>query len=178
MRTELRLEDAVSPLDYRYYGVNDRLYAKVHPYLSQAAELRYSLRVEAALAAGLARHGVCPLEVAEEIARACELVQMDEVREEEARVDHNIRAMVNCLQRRVSDRAKPYVHLFATSSNIMDTAVALRLRDFTRDALLPELARLERTLIAMARQRRDTLQIGRTHGQHAVPITLGFAVAL
>ncbi|HEX2037764.1 MAG TPA: lyase family protein [Chloroflexota bacterium] len=174
----MKLEDAVSPLDYRYYGINQRLFALVQPYLSQAAELRYSLRVEAALARALARHGVCPPEAAAEIVAAAEDVGIDEVRAEEARVDHNIRAMVNCLQRRVSDGAKPYVHLFATSSDIMDTATAMRLRDFTHQALLPELARLVRLLISLAREHRDTLQIARTHGQHAVPITFGFAVAV
>jgi adenylosuccinate lyase len=46
----VKLEDAVAPLDYRYYGVNERLYARVHPYLSEAANLRHHLRVEAALA--------------------------------------------------------------------------------------------------------------------------------
>lgn len=173
----LKLEDAVSPLDYRYYGVNERLYALAHPYFSQAAELRAYLRVEAALAAGLAAHGVCPEAAAEEIARACAEVTPEEVRAEEARVDHNVRAVVNCVQRRVSDRAKPYVHLFATSSDVMDTATALRLRDFTLEALVPKLARLERALIDLAREQRDTPQIGRTHGQHAVPITFGFAVA-
>lgn len=50
----LKLEDAVSPLDYRYYGVDERLYAAVHPYLSHAAELRYYVRMEAALADALA----------------------------------------------------------------------------------------------------------------------------
>ena len=173
----LKLEDAVSPLDYRYYGVNERLYAKVHPYLSHAAELRAYLKVEAALAAALAKWGICPPEAAEEIARACDAVTAAEVREEEARVDHNIRAVVNCIQRRVGERARPYVHLFATSSDIMDTATALRLRGFTYDVLLPDLARLGRALIALAREHRDTLQIARTHGQHAVPITFGFAVA-
>lgn len=173
----MNVEDAVSPLDYRYYGVNERLHASVHPYLSEAANLRYYLKVEAALARALAKWQVCPTDAAEEIACACERVQSAEVREEEARVEHNIRALVNCIQRRVGDAAKPYVHLFATSSDVMDTATSLRMRDFTREALLPELDRLERALIALAREHRDTVQVGRTHGQHAVPITFGFAIA-
>jgi adenylosuccinate lyase len=173
----LPLEDAVSPLDYRYYGVNERLFALARPYLSQGAELRATLRVEAALAAGLAAQGVCSEAVAAEIARACDRVTAEEVRLEEARVDHNIRAVVNCIQRHAGPQARPYVHLFATSSDVIDTATALRLRAFTGEVLLPELARLLRALMALAREHRDALQIGRTHGQHAVPITFGFAVA-
>ena len=170
--------DCVSPLDYRYYGPNKRLFQKVHPYLSEAATLRYFLRVEAALARGLAAVGVCTSAQADEIARACDQVTFEEVHEEEQRTDHNVRALVNCISRRLGPDARPYVHLGATSSDVWDTATALRLRDFTRDVLLPELLDLERALIGLAREHRDTVQIGRTHGQHAVPITFGFAVAL
>jgi adenylosuccinate lyase len=170
--------DCVSPLDYRYYGPNERLFQKVHPYLSEAATLRYFLKVEAALARGLAAVGVCTSAQADEIARACDQVTFEEVHEEEQRTDHNVRALVNCISRRLGPDARPYVHLGATSSDVWDTATALRLRDFTRDVLLPELLDLERALIGLAREHRDTVQIGRTHGQHAVPITFGFAVAL
>jgi adenylosuccinate lyase len=174
----LNWADCVSPLDYRYYGPNERLFRMVHPYLSEAAALRYFLRVEAALARGLAAAGVCTSEQAEEIARACDEVTFQEVYEEEQRTDHNVRALVNCIARRVSPSARPYVHLGATSSDVWDTATALRLRDFTRGVLLPELLELERVLVGLAREHRDTVQIGRTHGQHAVPITFGFALAL
>jgi adenylosuccinate lyase len=115
--------------------------------------------------------------VAEEIARACAAVEPAEVRQEAAGVDHNVRAVVNCIQRRLSASGRPYVHLFATSSDVMDTAMSLRLRDFTREVLLPALASLMGRLMAMARRHRDTPQIARTHGQHAVPITFGFALA-
>jgi adenylosuccinate lyase len=81
------------------------------------------------------------------------------------------------IARRVSPEARPFIHLGATSSDVWDTATALRLRDFTREVLLPELLDLERALIALAREHRDSVQIGRTHGQHAVPITFGFAIA-
>lgn len=167
----------VSPLDYRYYGASDRLFPKVFPYLSEEANLRYFLRVEAALAGGLAAQGVCSPTDAEEIARACEAVTFEEVHEEEKKTDHNVRALVNVIARRVSPGARPFIHLGATSSDVWDTATALRLRDFTREVLLPELRALLRALIDLAREHRDTVQIGRTHGQHAVPITFGFAVA-
>ena len=167
----------VSPLDYRYYGASDKLYPKVFPYLSEEANLRYFLRVEAALTLGLAEQGVCSSADAEEIARACDLVTFEEVHEEEKKTDHNVRALVNCVARHCGPSARPFIHLGATSSDVWDTATALRLRDFTRDVLLPELRELLRALIDLSREHRDTVQIGRTHGQHAVPITFGFAVA-
>lgn len=169
--------DAVSPLDYRYYGPNARLFPKVHPYLSESANLRYFLNIEAALARGLADAGICTHVQAEDIARACSEVTFEEVHEEEAKTDHNVRALVNCISRRVSPDARPFIHLGATSSDVWDTATALRLRDFTRDVLLPELGQLMNALISLAREHRDTVQMGRTHGQHAVPLTFGFAIA-
>jgi adenylosuccinate lyase len=169
--------DTVSPLDYRYYGPSERLRPKVHPYLSEAANLRYFLRVETALANGLVAAGVGTPAQAAEIARACEEVTFEEVQAEEEKTQHNVRALVNVIARRVSPEARPFIHLGATSSDVWDTATALRLRDFTREVLLPELLDLERALIALAREHRETVQIGRTHGQHAVPITFGFAIA-
>jgi adenylosuccinate lyase len=169
--------DTVSPLDYRYYGPSERLRPKVHPYLSETGNLRYFLKVEAALAHGLAAAGVCTQAQADEIARACDQVTFEEVHEEEEKTQHNVRALVNCIARRVSAEARPFIHLGATSSDVWDTATALRLRDFTREVLLPELIDLERAFVDLAREHRDTVQIGRTHGQHAVPITFGFAIA-
>ena len=170
--------DAASPFDARYYFADRTFFDKLNPYVSENAQVRYLARVEAALAETLADFNVCPREAAAEIARAAEKVPPEEVYEEEARIQHNIRALVNCIRKRVSPAAQPYIHLFATSADIMDTARAHCLADVTRRVLVPDLIALERQLIAMARAHAATPQMGRTHGQHAVPITFGFAVAL
>ena len=170
--------DAASPFDARYYFADAGFFARLSRYVSENAQVRYLARVEAALAQTLADLGVCPRTAADEITRAAEAVTPDEVYEEERRIQHNIRALVNCMGKRVSAEAKPYVHLFATSADIMDTARALSLVDVTRDVIVPDLLALERQLIAMARAHAATPQMGRTHGQHAVPMTFGFAVAL
>jgi len=170
--------DAASPLDARYYFPEADFFGRLHPYVSEAAQIKYLARVEAALAATLADSGACSKEAAAEIARACAAVTPEEVYEEERRIQHNIRALVNCIRAKVSPGARPYVHLFATSADIIDTARALCLREVTSAVLLPDLVALERRLIKMAREHAETKQIGRTHGQHAVPITFGFAMAL
>lgn len=169
--------DSASPFDARYYFADPAFFARLRPYVSEVAQVRYLARVEAALAETLADAGACPPPAAAEIARAAAAVSPEEVYAEEARIQHNIRALVNCIRNRVSPAAQPYVHLFATSADIMDTARALCLAEVTRDVLLPDLAALLRRLIAMARTHADTPQMGRTHGQHAVPLTFGFAVA-
>jgi adenylosuccinate lyase len=170
--------DAASPLDARYYLADDEFFKRLHPYVSEGAQVRYLARVEAALSEVLADHGVCSREAAAEIARAAGSVTPEEVYEEERRIQHNIRALVNCIRRRISAAARPYVHLFATSADIMDSARALCLREVTSAVLVPALADLIRKLIRLARSHADTPAIGRTHGQHAVPITFGFALAL
>src|SRR5207245_2607207 len=86
--------------------------------------------------------------------------------------------LVNSIRKQVSASARPYVHLFATSADVMDTARALCLKHVTAAVLSPMLIELERKLIGLARAHADTPQMGRTHGQHAVPMTFGFAVAL
>ncbi|MGB4219593.1 MAG: lyase family protein [Bacillota bacterium] len=167
----------ISPLDHRSLMSNPKLHSKMAQYLSEGAYVKYELLVESALTRVLSRRGLCPSDVADEVERACNEITAEEVYAEEQITRHNIRALVNCIQRRVSESARPYVHFTATSVDIMDTANALRYRDFTRDVIMPEGLALLQTLIDLARREKRTVQMGRTHGQHAVPITFGFAVA-
>lgn len=169
--------DDVSPLDYRYYKGEPELFKILKPLASEEAYIKYELKVEAALVKAMAKIGICTQKIADEVEKACEKVTAQEVYKEEEKTQHNIRALVNCIKSKLSNKAKPYVHLFATSSDIIDTATAIRLKDLCRQVLLPNLKELERILIRIARDTQDIVQIGRTHGQHAEPITFGFAVA-
>ncbi len=172
------LYDTISPIDYRYYGGNAEFHARLQPYAPESANVAYLLRVEAALVRMLARWGVCPETAADEVERAIQDIPASEVYEEERRVHHNIRALVNCIRKRISPESRPFVHLFATSADIMDTAAALRYKELVRDVLLPDLIELENRLITLAVTNAGRAQIGRTHGQHAVPTTFGYAMAL
>jgi len=174
---KIKLFDAVSPLDFRYYGRSRAIFEKLQPYLSENAAIKYSLKVEDALTRVLAKRNICNNEVAEEVSRACRLVTPEEVYQEEDRIKHNIRALTNAIRNKVSDKAKPYVHFTTTSHDIICTADAVRYKEFTENVLVPELVNLEKTLVELALREKDTVQIGRTHGQHAEPITFGFAVA-
>lgn len=170
--------DAASPFDARYYFADAAFYEKLHPFVSEKAQVRYLARVEAALAETLADFGVCSREIAASISTACQEILPEDVYEEERRIQHNLRALVNCIRRRVGPAAQPYVHLFATSADIMDSARALSLVEVTRAVLVPDLVQMTRKLVRLAREHAATPQMGRTHGQHAVPLTFGFAVAL
>jgi adenylosuccinate lyase len=160
-----------SPTDYRY-GVK-----ALEPYLSEEAYVHYKAKVEAALAKTLAKRGICSKEIAEEIAKAADHVTAGEVYAEEDRIKHDIRALANVIRSRVSEEAKPYVHATATSYDIVDTANALRFKEAVKDVLIPDMVAFEKALIEIAMREKATIQIGRTHGQHAEPITFGFAIA-
>jgi adenylosuccinate lyase len=171
------LFDCVSPLDYRYYANNKKLVQLLGPYVSERGRLTAELAVEAAVVRVLARRGVCSQAIADEIDAATGRVKLEDVTQEDARIHHSTRALVNCLRAEVSDEAKPFVHLMLTSFDVKDTAAAWRFKQATEQAIVPTLLDLEDTLIKLALREKDTLQMGRTHGQHAVPITFGFALA-
>ncbi|MDO8625009.1 MAG: lyase family protein [Candidatus Diapherotrites archaeon] len=175
--TDMDLFDSISPLDYRYYGRDAKIFGTLQPYLSENARIRYQAKVEAAFVQALAQRHICSSKIADEITHACSKVTTEEVYAEEDRIRHDVRALVNCITRRVSDDAKPFVHLGLTSFDVIDTANALRYKQFIQNVLVPALMELEETLMKMALAEKDTVQIGRTHGQHAEPITFGLFVA-
>ncbi|MCX6760493.1 MAG: lyase family protein [Candidatus Nealsonbacteria bacterium] len=166
------LFDNVSPIDYRYRE-HDLL-----RYLSEEGFIEQKLNVEEALIVALRLFDVCDCpELYLEFMEARKEITAKEVYAEEKRIKHDIRALVNCIRKRVSDGSKPYVHMTATSFDIVDTANAARFKKAIEEILLPDLISLEKTLIEIAYREAGTIQIGRTHGQHAVPITFGFAIA-
>src|SRR3989344_4771252 len=164
--------DLTSPTDFRY-GVEE-----LRPYLSEEAFVRYKSRVETALAQVLAERRVIKQEYADEIVKASQEVTAAEVYVEEEKTRHDIIAQVNMIRKRVSDGAKTAVHRTATSYDIVDTANAWRYKDAFNNVIIPDMAALEKEFIRMVRDGKDVLQIGRTHLQHAEPITFGFAMAL
>lgn len=169
--------DSINPLDFRYYGDDKIVYNELHPYLSERATIAYKLKVEAALVRALAERNLCTPEIADEIESATKQVTAEEVYAKEKIIHHDIRALVNSIKEKVSDNAKPYVHLTATSYDIVDTANALRYKETTENCILPVLNEFINTLKHLALKEKSTLQVGRTHGQHAVPITFGFTIA-
>ena len=160
-----------SPTDYRY------AVADLRAYLSDEAYVQYKAKIEAALARVFANRGLLTKELCDEIVAAASSVTAEEVYDEEQKTKHDIRALVNVMRSKVSDEAKPFVHLGATSYDVVDTANALRYRDAVLNVIIHDMLDLERTWIELALREKDTLQIGRTHGQHAEPITFGFALA-
>ena len=89
----------------------------------------------------------------------------------EAEVRHDVIAFLSMLAESVGDGARQ-VHVGLTSSDLVDTALALQIRE-AGGVLLESLTRLRRAAWGLAERHRDTVMVGRTHGIHAEPITFG-----
>jgi len=137
------------------------------------------LRVEVALAQAEAAVGLIPQEAAEAIAAAArpEAIPLEELRRETAVVGYPILPLVRALIRACPGGAGEYVHWGATTQDIMDTALALQLVE-VHALIRRDLASLEEVLLDLAARHRSTPMAGRTHGMQALPITLGYKVAV
>ncbi|MDR3173162.1 MAG: adenylosuccinate lyase, partial [Treponema sp.] len=168
----------LSPIDHRYSISEAPLYRALVPWLSEEAAITAHVKAEIALVlAHLKIRGPFNPGLREALEKAGRDLSPAEVYAEEEKTRHNIRALVNVLKRKVPPELSPLVHLGATSVDILDTGLAWRVRGAVRQVLLPELRRLELLLCGFAEREAETPQVGRTHGQHAVPITAGFAMA-
>ncbi|MBI4457983.1 adenylosuccinate lyase [Candidatus Uhrbacteria bacterium] len=164
--------DCISPLDYRFWD------PEIAKHLSPRAFLRRQIQTEVALVRAQAARGLCPDKAVSEVTAAAGQITWEEVMIEEDRISHDIQARVNCLRAKVSDETKPFIHRFATSYDIIDTANALLYREAAQDLVYQRLVVLVHTLLDVAEREAATAQIGRTHGQHALPITFGLALAV
>ena len=163
----------ILPIDSGRYGSPE-----MRAIFEERARFQRMLDVEAALAWARAEVGDIPKEAAQEIIEhsSLEYVKLERIREIERTTDHEVMALVDALAE-VSGKGGSYVHLGATSADILDTALALQLKDGV-NIISHKLDNLEAVLLNLTKRYRDTLIIGRTHGQHALPMTLGLKFAV
>lgn len=163
----------ILPIDTGRYGT-----VEMRKIFDEETRIQKMLDVEAALALAHAEVGNIPRRNAEEIASKASLkyVKLNRIKEIEREIKHDVAALVRALAE-VCGASGGYVHLGATSYDIVDTATALQLKD-ALELIEKRLNELERVLMEKASQYKNTLMMGRTHGQHALPITLGFKFAV
>ncbi len=164
---------SVHPIESRYY------YPEMRGVFTEEARLQKMLDVEAALSWAQAQLGVIPREASEEICRKADTayVRLERVKELERLLDHETMAVVSALSEACEGEAGRYVHLGATSYDIVDTAQALQIRD-ALDLLEEDLKGLLGSLVSQAERHKKTVCMGRTHGQHAIPTTYGMKFAI
>jgi adenylosuccinate lyase len=144
----------------------------------EEARIQKMLDVEAALAWAHAEVGDIPKKDAEKIVSmaSTKYVKLDRVKAIEKDIKHDLASLVRALSEQCGSSGA-YVHLGATSYDIVDTANALQLKDAI-DIIEKRLTRFKGILQEKASKYRETVMMGRTHGQHALPITLGFKFAV
>ena len=163
----------ILPIDTGRYGTPEML--KI---FEEETRVQKLLDVEAALALAHAEVGDIPMKDAEKIAAMASTkhVKVERVKAIEKEIKHDIASLVRALSE-VCGSSGAYVHLGATSYDIVDTANALQLKD-ALGLIEEKLSDLKEILKKQAAQYKGTMMIGRTHGQHALPITLGFKFAV
>jgi adenylosuccinate lyase len=145
---------------------------------SEEGRIICQMKVEAALAKAHASMGTISKNDAEEIERTASLdvVKLDRIKEIEKDTSHDLMALVRAMTEQCRGDAGKYVHLGATSNDIVDTAAAIQIKDALK-IIQNDVDELLFTFASVAKRERDTLQIGRTHAQFAIPITFGFKIA-
>jgi adenylosuccinate lyase len=133
--------------------------------------------VEAALALAHAKVGNIPKKDAERIVKTCMTgkVTLSRVKEIEADTKHDVMAMVKAITEKSGPSGK-YVHLGATSNDMVDTGMALQIKQ-ALDLIEEDLIGLIKVLANLAVKHRSTVMVARTHGQFAIPTTFGFKIA-
>jgi len=139
------------------------------------------IRVEIALLEIFIEIGIIPANIAKEFTSSVKnnllKITTTEVDEMEGVTHHDIRALVRIIQKIVGENLAKYVHLTLTSYDVIETGRALQYRGAYNKALKPSIRELVTVLISLVEEFADQKQIGRTHGQHAIPITVGFWLA-
>jgi len=166
------MENAVCPLDFRYGR------EEVKEIFGEKCRLQFLLDVEAALARAHAKVGNIPQSAADEISKKASIkyIDIERVKEIEIETKHDVMAVTRALSEVCRKDAGKYVHLGATSYDIVDTANALQFAAAT-SYIQRGLKDLRRALVDLAKRHKNTIMLGRTHGQQTIPITFGLKMA-
>src|SRR3954454_25335029 len=157
--------------------------AAMHQAFGELAFLVGCVEVEAALARAQARLGIVPSDAAEAISQAAATIaadpaslDLDRLKRETETVGYPILPLVRQLAEKAGTGGR-FLHWGATTQDIMDTAAVLQIRDVL-ELIEAVLVAVRPHLAALAKRYRDTPMAGRTHLQHALPITFGYKAAV
>lgn len=147
---------------------------KVQKIWSEENRFQKMLEIELAVCRAWAKKGKIPKKDLEGIEKKAKF-DLERIKELEKKTQHDVVAFVNNLSENLGNLAK-YIHMGLTSSDVLDTSLALLLVEAT-DILIGDLESLLSILKKKAKLYRNTVMVGRTHGVHAEPITFGFKLA-
>lgn len=163
----------ILPIDTGRYGTPE-----MRRIFEEENRLQKLLDVEAALAWAHAEVGDIPRRDAKKIAQMAPTkhVKLSQVTAIEKEIKHDVAALARTLTE-VCGPSGAYVHLGATSADILDTATALQLKEAVT-VIEQRLNGFEGILLEKTEKYKHTVIMGRTHGQHALPTTLGFKLSV
>jgi adenylosuccinate lyase len=141
--------------------------------------IQHWLDIEAALAESQAELGIIPSEIAREITEKAKVENLDFtiIRQEVNKIGHSLVPTLREFQRQCKGKAGEYIHLGATTQDIIDTGFVLAAKKAFA-VIYADLYEVEGLLINLAEEHKATVMAGRTHGQQALPITFGYKVAV
>lgn len=162
----------VHPIETRYGS------REMREIFEMESRFQRMLDVEAALAKALAETGLISTDDAAKIAQSASTkkVTLKRIAELEEEVHHETMALVLALAE-ASGKSGRYVHMGATSNDILDTAAATQIRDGLK-IVERDLKKILKILLDLASKHKNTIMVGRTHGQHAIPTTFGMKAAI
>ncbi|MCK5390825.1 MAG: adenylosuccinate lyase [Deltaproteobacteria bacterium] len=142
---------------------------------SDESKYKNWLRVEIAVCEAWAEYGRIPKEAIKVIKERAAF-DVDRINELEKEVKHDVIAFLTSVSENVGENSR-FIHLGLTSSDVLDTAFALQLKEAS-EIMIKDLVLVLEVLKRQAFEHKDTVMIGRTHGIHAEPKTLGLVFAL
>ena len=154
---------------------------EVNELFSNEAIIAAMLRFESALAKAQAKHNMIPVSAAEVIEKCCSIERID-IKQliKEAGNGGNINIplvrQLTSVVKKQNDQASGYVHFGATSQDVIDTALMIQLQSALQ-LIAKDLEQIIKQLVALTKEHRQTIMIGRSFLQHARPITFGFKTA-
>ena len=158
---------SVSPIEYRYgRPAVKRIFSENERYI-------YMTMVESAAMQAQSEFGLIPREAAEMIKKVVDSrsISLDRIKEIEKETRHDIMSMIRVLTE-MSPEGGKYLHIGLTSNDIIDTGQSLQLKDFMK-YFLADFSEIQDVLSALINKYKRLPMMGRTHGQHASPVTLG-----
>ena len=163
-------EKVIHPIEERYS------FPEMRELFDEETKLRKMLEIEVALVKAYAKLGKVPRKDAQTLAKAAKKVKLKRVKEIERKTHHDIMSVADALAEKAGSAGK-WVHMGATSYDIVDTMWALIFKEAI-GLIEKDLKALKKELGKLTKKHKKTIMVGRTHGQHALPITFGFKCAI
>lgn len=178
--TELLTElTAITPIDGRYREKVKELAG----YFSEAALMKYRVKIEAAYLSALSEQGLFRTLTNEEegllqgLSKNFTLDDAGRIKDFEAKTNHDVKAVEYFIREKLGKSSLEdvlgFIHFGLTSYDINDNALSMMLRDAVENVYIPSLAKLDEKLLDLAEEYKDLPMLSRTHGQPASPTTLG-----